>query len=68
MKSIFLAEFHPQQGPRIIHEYPTGFFLGTNHCLEFEDISEYVIPKPALCNHFVRLVLKKQELTLFGLP
>lgn len=40
ISSAFYAEFHPIQGPRVFHEYPTGFFMA-------EGISGIVAPNSA---------------------
>eukprot|EP01126_Amoeba_proteus_P060736 TRINITY_DN8073_c0_g1_i10.p1 TRINITY_DN8073_c0_g1~~TRINITY_DN8073_c0_g1_i10.p1 ORF type:complete len:436 (-),score=52.94 TRINITY_DN8073_c0_g1_i10:241-1548(-) len=46
IKCIFLAEFHPQVGPSIVTQVPDGYFS----CDRFNQVSEYIIPKPELCD------------------
>ncbi|KAI9091758.1 nitrogen permease regulator 2 [Phlyctochytrium arcticum] len=62
--AIFYSEFHPTQGPKVTFEVPEGFYntihrpTDTNihdSYLDFDAISEYIIPKPELCNRLVTI-------------
>jgi hypothetical protein len=114
--AVFISEFHPVQGPKVVYEVPDGWFLpmtaksqvleGLNisldgstlaerteeggsmderakrtsawQCalddnsapprvakLDFDAISEYIIPKPELCNSLVT-VLVAYVLLVYG--
>ncbi|KAJ3020597.1 UNVERIFIED_CONTAM: Nitrogen permease regulator 2 [Siphonaria sp. JEL0065] len=59
IKAIFYAEFHHEQGPVVVYSVPEGSVvtgkLGSENpkVVLFDSISEYVIPKPQLCNRLV---------------
>ena len=51
LNSIFLCEFDNQFGRTLAFQEPTGTFSAD----EFDDISDYLIPKPQLCGTLVTL-------------
>lgn len=55
--SVFFAEFHYLQGPVVMSEFPRGYFMSTakneDKLIEFDSISEYIIPKNELTGHLV---------------
>ncbi|KAJ1565567.1 Nitrogen permease regulator 2 [Nowakowskiella sp. JEL0078] len=65
--ALFFAEFDPQLGPKISYEIPEGFVSSfvsqssididsTNTvCLDFDSISEFIIPKVKLCNRLLAI-------------
>lgn len=58
IKSIFYAEFHPSIGPQILFKVPEV-------SLDFDSLSEYIIPKPLLCN---RLISFDSNVRVVGYP
>ncbi|KAI5785901.1 nitrogen permease regulator 2-domain-containing protein [Geopyxis carbonaria] len=67
IKSIFFAHFHPDKarltraGPQVLHQVPDGSITPSSSpsdpppLLDFESISEYIIPKQQLCERLVTL-------------
>ncbi|CCJ29616.1 unnamed protein product [Pneumocystis jirovecii] len=59
--AIFFAEFHPIQGPQIVHQVPPNAVTleegeaNKRPLFEFEPISEYIIPKRKLCDRVVAI-------------
>jgi hypothetical protein len=57
MLAIFFAIFHPTAGPSVIHQIPNNFVSTatekTAGKINFDSISEYVIPKRQLCDRMV---------------
>lgn len=59
IQCLFFSEFHPIQGPKVSFEYPSGFFLvptGNEEVpprIDFDAVSEYIIPKSELTDRFV---------------
>jgi hypothetical protein len=58
LDGIFYAEFHPTQGPKVKFDYPEGLTSAINTIpaiFDFEAVSEYIIPKPELCDRLVTI-------------
>ncbi|KAI8603722.1 nitrogen permease regulator 2 [Dissophora ornata] len=54
--SIFYCTFHPDQGPKVLYEVPEGSILSkTSPLVDFDSISEYLIPKVELCSKLVTI-------------
>ena len=60
--------FHPQDGPKILFQMPEDLFYApdlpkseTRLSLDFSTLSEYVIPKPALCNRLLGGIVRSHE-------
>ncbi|KAF8979143.1 Nitrogen permease regulator 2 [Entomortierella lignicola] len=54
--SIFYSTFDPIQGPKVLYEVPEGSILSKNSPLvDFDSISEYLIPKAELCSKLVTI-------------
>ncbi|KAF9174625.1 Nitrogen permease regulator 2 [Mortierella sp. AD010] len=54
--SIFYCTFHPIQGPKVLYEVPEGSILSkTSPLVDFDSISEYLIPKAELCSKLVTI-------------
>ncbi|KAG0214787.1 Nitrogen permease regulator 2 [Mortierella sp. GBA30] len=54
--SIFYCTFHPTQGPKVLYEVPEGSILSKSSPLvDFDSISEYLIPKVELCSKLVTI-------------
>ncbi|KAI7832399.1 nitrogen permease regulator 2-domain-containing protein [Gamsiella multidivaricata] len=54
--SIFYCTFHPIQGPKVLYEVPEGSILSKSSPLvDFDSISEYLIPKVELCSKLVTI-------------
>ncbi|KAF9577399.1 Nitrogen permease regulator 2 [Lunasporangiospora selenospora] len=54
--SIFYCTFHPIQGPKVLYEVPEGSILSkTAPLVDFDSISEYLIPKVELCSKLVTI-------------
>lgn len=54
--SIFYCTFHPTQGPKVLYEVPEGSILSKSSPLvDFDSISEYLIPKVELCAKLVTI-------------
>ncbi|KAJ3124947.1 Nitrogen permease regulator 2 [Nowakowskiella sp. JEL0407] len=75
LSALFFAEFHPQQGPLVSFEIPEGFILSSalnretktkQFALDFDSISEYIIPKPNLCNQL--LIFSTTSYKVLGFP
>jgi len=80
--AIFFSEFHPIQGPKVTYAIPDGFIYSSSslsansnplfqlcskdETLDFDAISEYVIPKPELCNRLVIIGTTKYK--VMGYP
>ncbi|KAG0326903.1 Nitrogen permease regulator 2 [Dissophora globulifera] len=55
--SIFYCTFHPIQGPKVLYEVPEGSILSkTSPLVDFDSISEYLIPKVELCSKLVTIL------------
>ncbi|ORY50867.1 nitrogen permease regulator 2 [Rhizoclosmatium globosum] len=74
IKAIFYSEFHPIQGPVVVYSVPEGSVVSgrpnethKDDIVIFEHVSEYVIPKPALCNRLVSLTATSSR-TIIGHP
>jgi len=82
LHAIFFSEFHPIQGPKVTYAIPDGFIYSSSsslsnsntsiplfckkETLDFDAISEYVIPKPELCNRLVIIGTTKYK--VMGYP
>ncbi|KAG9065134.1 Nitrogen permease regulator 2 [Linnemannia hyalina] len=54
--SIFYCTFHPTQGPKVLYEVPEGSILSkTSPLVDFDSISEFLIPKVELCAKIVTI-------------
>ena len=56
--SVFYSVFDQYKGPIVIFEVPEGSTIPTEKStpiIDFDSISEYIIPKPALCGHLVNI-------------
>ncbi|CAG8704459.1 10874_t:CDS:2, partial [Acaulospora morrowiae] len=56
--AIFYAIFDDDRGPTVSLEVPEGSILpikSSNPIIDFESISEYIIPKKELCGHLVTI-------------
>ncbi|KAF9195434.1 Nitrogen permease regulator 2 [Haplosporangium sp. Z 767] len=54
--SIFYCTFHPTQGPKVLYEVPEGSILSkTSPLVDFDSISEFLIPKVELCAKLVTI-------------
>ncbi|KAG0226887.1 Nitrogen permease regulator 2 [Actinomortierella wolfii] len=53
--SIFYCTFHPTQGPKVLYEVPEGSIMSKNPLVEFDTISEFLIPKVELCSKLVTI-------------
>ena len=60
--AIFYCEFDAHLGPKIVSQIPSNF----TENLPFDSISDYVIPKPDLCNRL--LCLQLSNYTIIGYP
>lgn len=70
IKSIFLSHFHPAIGPQVLHQVPDGSVTTGSHStpplFDFDTISEYIIPKQALCDRLVTVCTNKYR--ILGYP
>ncbi|KAF9961791.1 Nitrogen permease regulator 2 [Modicella reniformis] len=56
--SVFYCTFHPIQGPKVLYEVPEGSILSktsTSPLVDFDSISEFLIPKVELCSKLVTI-------------
>ncbi|KAK3821710.1 MAG: nitrogen permease regulator 2 [Benniella sp.] len=54
--SVFYCTFHPIQGPKVLYEVPEGSILSkTSPLVDFESISEFLIPKVEICARLVTI-------------
>ncbi|KAI9345553.1 nitrogen permease regulator 2-domain-containing protein [Obelidium mucronatum] len=59
IKSLFYAEFHHEQGPVVVYSVPEGSVASgkpgsdADDVVLFDSVSDYIIPKPSLCNRLV---------------
>ncbi|CAG8494827.1 12101_t:CDS:2 [Funneliformis caledonium] len=56
--SVFYSAFDPKTGPKVVFEVPEGSIIPTENStpiIDFDSISEYIIPKPPLCGHLVNI-------------
>jgi hypothetical protein len=63
--SMFYAEFHPIQGPKVIYDVPEGTL--TSHdsrlrLLDFDAFSEYIIPKTSVTGRIVTLFTTRHKM------
>lgn len=66
IRAIFYCEFDPIQGPKVLFDTPEGFTSLPEHSIDFDSFSEYIIPKPALCNNLVTISTEKYN--IMGFP
>ncbi|KDQ33477.1 hypothetical protein PLEOSDRAFT_1031803 [Pleurotus ostreatus PC15] len=81
IESVFYAVFDVRQGPKIVYQVPEGLIApppslsgnpskrstSLNRILfNFDDISKYVIPQPALCGRLV--ICSAQRYRIIGFP
>ncbi|KAI9032463.1 nitrogen permease regulator 2-domain-containing protein [Hyaloraphidium curvatum] len=59
---IFLAEFHPTFGPRVAFQVPDGFGSSQLLHLDFDSVTEYVIPKADMCNRLLSVAARRWKL------
>ncbi|CAG8499748.1 2654_t:CDS:2 [Diversispora eburnea] len=67
--SIFYSVFDATRGPKVVFEVPEGSIIpreGTTPIIDFDSISEYVIPKTQLCGHLV--VICTDSYKVMGFP
>ncbi|KAI9224590.1 nitrogen permease regulator 2, partial [Blastocladiella britannica] len=62
--AIFLSEFHPIHGPRIALAAQCGTPLSVRPSLLalFDTVSEFLIPKPSLCDTFVAIGIEQYRM------
>ncbi|KAI8053443.1 nitrogen permease regulator 2 [Syncephalis plumigaleata] len=63
--AIFYAEFHPIQGPSIVYDVPEGSLTGQDRLLDFEAVSDYVIPKSGVTDRVITLTVGNYKLVGF---
>ncbi|KAL6929525.1 hypothetical protein ACO0SA_000928 [Hanseniaspora valbyensis] len=61
--TILYTQFHPLEGPKLIFEFPPNNLKDNN--INFQDIQNYIIPKPQLCKKLLTLVYKDFRLISF---
>ncbi|KAK9722606.1 Nitrogen permease regulator 2 [Basidiobolus ranarum] len=60
--SIFYSEFHPVQGPKVLFEVPEGSITSKEiQLIDFDAISEFIIPKAALCGRKVSITTSSSK-------
>src|SRR5436190_20028427 len=67
--SVFYSVFDENLGPKVIFEVPEGSIIPTDKStpiIEFDSISEYIIPKPQLCGHLVNICTESHK--IMGFP
>lgn len=67
--SVFYATFHETRGPEVLHEVPDGAIIpseGTDTLFDFDAVSEYIIPKTALCGRLVTISAGRYK--IMGFP
>jgi hypothetical protein len=63
--ALFYAEFHPIQGPNIVYDVPEGSLTGQDRLLDFEAVSDYVIPKSGVTDRVITLTVGNYKLVGF---
>nr|CAG8534991.1 14023_t:CDS:2 [Entrophospora candida] len=56
--SVFYTIFDEEKGPKVVFEVPEGSIIPTESStpiIDFDSISEYIIPKPKLCGHLINI-------------
>ncbi|KAI8915639.1 nitrogen permease regulator 2, partial [Gorgonomyces haynaldii] len=68
VRGIFFCDFHHIQGPRVTFETPEGLTSSSlaQDSLDFDSISDYLIPKSELCNRLVSITT--QHYKILGYP
>ncbi|OBA25016.1 nitrogen permease regulator 2 [Hanseniaspora valbyensis NRRL Y-1626] len=61
--TILYTQFHPLEGPKLIFEFPPNNLKDNN--INFQDIQNYIIPKPQLCKKLLTLIYKDFRLISF---
>jgi hypothetical protein len=67
--SIFYSVFDPSKGPMVVFEVPEGSIISTEtstSIIDFDSISEYIIPKQQLCGHLVSICTESYK--IMGFP
>jgi nitrogen permease regulator 2-like protein len=67
--SVFYSVFDQNLGPKVIFEVPEGSIIPKGNSppiIDFDSISEYIIPKPQLCGHLVNICTESYK--VMGFP
>jgi len=67
--SVFYSVFDSNKGPKVVFEVPEGSIISTEistSIIDFDSISEYIIPKPQLCGHLVNICTESYK--VMGFP
>ncbi|CAG8548219.1 17561_t:CDS:2 [Rhizophagus irregularis] len=67
--SIFYSVFDLNKGPKVVFEVPEGSIISTGlstSIIDFDSISEYIIPKQQLCGHLVSICTESYK--IMGFP
>src|SRR5690348_11373622 len=67
--SVFYSVFDPDKGPKVVFEVPEGYINPADKSIpiiDFDSISEYIIPKPQLCGHLVNICTESYK--VIGFP
>lgn len=67
--SIFYSVFDLNKGPKVVFEVPEGSIISTEmstSIIDFDSISEYIIPKQQLCGHLVSICTESYK--IMGFP
>lgn len=54
--TVLYTQFHPLEGPKVLFEFPPNNLKKFN--INFQDVQNYIIPKPQLCKKLLTLVYK----------
>jgi len=60
IKSIFYARFHPERGPKVLHQVPEGSVIPCQSSataqtpfFDFQSVSDYIIPRREFCDRLL---------------
>lgn len=73
ISAIFFARFLPQEGTSIIHQCPKGCIIpdpavSQPSLFDFDDVSEFIIPRPAFWNRYITIEVPSGEYRILGYP
>ncbi|XBW34714.1 hypothetical protein QEN19_000281 [Hanseniaspora menglaensis] len=61
--TILYTQFHPLEGPKLLYEFPPNNLK--NNDISFQDVQNYIIPKPQLCKKLLTFIYKDFRLISF---
>ncbi|CAG8527308.1 7052_t:CDS:2, partial [Acaulospora colombiana] len=67
--SVFYSVFDDDKGPIVLHEVPEGSIIQTESStpiIDFNSISDYIIPKVELCGHLITICTDSHK--VMGFP